>query len=134
MQCDICFSYPDESALQKKIYSGLLGQSMDKRHNIVSYLALFARIVTMYSFHRVFWHYTTLPKPFLCFPRYVHNSCPKFHPVLVRLSQSLRGHSVPLIRLECVVIFGQALEHDSKPEAGIYLTGVSAILPSATLL
>ena len=85
---------------------------VDKRCNtavIVSHLTLSARIFTIYTFHRVFWHYTTFLKPVLRFQRCVHNSCPRFQSVLMRLSQSLRGQRVPLIRLECVVIFGHSL-------------------------
>ena len=103
---------------------------VDKRLNTavtVSHLTLFARIFTIYSFHRVFWHYTTLLKPFLRFQRCVHNSCPRFQSVLVRLSQSLRGQSVPLIRLECVVSFGHSLLNTTPSQWLVYISPASLL-------
>ena len=103
---------------------------VDKPRNtavIVSHLTLFARIFTIYSFHRVFWHYTTLLKPFLCFQRCAENSCPRFQSVLVHLSQSLRGQSIPLIRLECVVIFGHSLLNTTPSQWLVYISPASLL-------
>ena len=70
---------------------------------------------------------TTLLKPFLRFQRCVHNSCPRFQSVLVRLSQSLRGQSVPLIRLECVVIFGHSLLNTTPSQWLVYISPASLL-------
>ena len=57
-----------ESDELSNFLGNLASVHVDKRRNTavtVSHLAPFARIFTIYSFHGVFWHYTTLPKPFL---------------------------------------------------------------------
>ena len=111
-------------------FRNLASVRVDKQRNtavIINHLALFARIFTIYSLHQVFWHYTTLPKPFLRFQRCVHNSSPRFQPVLVRLSQSLRGQSVPLIHLECVVIFGHSLLNTTPSQWLVYISQASVL-------
>ena len=97
---------------------------VDKPRNtavIVSHLTLFARIFTIYSFHRVFWHYTTLLKPFLRFQQCVQNSCPRFQSVLVRLSQSLRGQS-SLSSVLNVLLFSVTVSWTRLQASGWYIS------------
>ena len=114
-----------ESDELSKFLTNFASVRVDKWCNtavIVSHLALSARIFTIYNFHRVFRHYTTLPRPFLRFQR-----CPRFQPVLARLSQSLRGQSIPLIHLECVVIFGNKVLNTTPSQRLVYISPASAL-------